>query len=251
MPLTPREQRCAALWESYSPETKRALINIDVEATIRNSGIFLGEMLTLRCTGSAVTSRTVTDSPDRPWDHILNLMRDAPWTKGTIMQICDERSISTYQTSRAIAESRAETREIQIIQIEDFKHVLFVAALLRRLAQAAAGAEHHVDHLLHVTVVRRWDMLLVEGEGREPHRPHFDMSADWSNWAKSLECCGDVHLKSSSELLQEEQSRVSPQDSAVELMQIDSSTRPVGRGEGLAEQGSQQHANDNDLYNEY
>ena len=187
-------QQSAALWDSFSSQTKFECINSAVDVHIGRTIYYLRAMNELAKTcGDPMTSRAVTADAYRPWDYFLDLINRAPWTRAFIEAVCEERAYFCYEASRAIAsDNRARTREERAAQIAAYKRSTFEAALLRRVAQAAAGFPHHIDHLFHVTVTRRWKMLLVEGA---VDRPHQDMSRDWSNWANSLECCKGEHLK--------------------------------------------------------
>ena len=245
------------MWDSLSSEEKRALINDRIDDILRHSRDCVEDMLSLRRNGKAITSRNVTNSPHRPWDPILRLCNDAPWTRETIMWVCYERSDFAHNASRAIAgESWAETGAGRFDQVEEFKYRTFEAALLKRLAQAAAGYEHHIDHLLHIAVVRRWGMLEVEGY---VDKPHLDMTRNWSIWAASLECCGGEHGEiGGEEVLQAEQEHISGlegeqgsqeyvMDSTVQMSQFVPRPELPDLSDLLAEQGSWEPAEDSDV----
>jgi len=193
MNLSYGQHQSAILWDSFSLQTKVERINSVVDVHIGRTMYFLMDLNELAKTcGGQITSRAVTADPYRPWDYFLDLIDRAPWTRALVKTVCEERAYFRYEASRVIAsDNRVKTSEERADQIEEYKYLTFEAALLRRVAQAAAGFEHHIDHLFHVTVTRRWRMLLVEGAVDHPHQ---DMSRDWSNWAMSLECCEGQHL---------------------------------------------------------
>jgi hypothetical protein len=192
----------ASEWNSLSHAQQYALIVDKINGILYDTRGFLkreNQMPRGRCT----TGRGATPTPSRPWDRIFQFAEMAPWTKELMIVVCKKSSSICYDIAEAVAKRYShDNTEGRATLVDEYKYLIFESVLLRRLADGLAGYVDHIDHLVHITVDRRW-LLLIEAT------KHKDMATDWSKWAASLECCQGKHRKLVSQLGAENESQMS------------------------------------------